>query len=112
MSVLEIDRGPRTQRPTRRRRTRPARGNGRAVTPRLKPAVSLPAPTVAPAGGEAQPRACRTAPAGRREPSMTAVRTPSWRLTERGIALVLVVVAMVAVSALAVVVPTALRVTG
>ena len=36
----------------------------------------------------------------------------SWRITDRGIALVLLAVAMIAVAALAVIIPTALRVTG
>ena len=36
----------------------------------------------------------------------------SWRITDRGIALVLLTVAMIAVAALAVIIPTALRVTG
>jgi hypothetical protein len=117
VSVLEIGqaaraRSDRGQKPTRARPTRPPSGNARGATPRLKPAISLPAPTVAPPGSGAQPRACRTAPAGRREPSAAAAPTSSWRLTERGIAVVLVLAAMVAVAALAVVVPTAFRVTG
>ena len=64
-----------------------------------------------------QPRACAAIPdqlIDDRGRSATAVspERAAWRLTDRGIALVLVVAAMVAVAALAVLVPTALRVTG
>lgn len=110
MSVLEKEATPIRSRPSRSP-ARPSR-NGRGTAPRLRPAA-LPAPTIAPAGETTPARACRPAPIDRREPPACAASpVSSWRLTERGIAVVLVLVAMVAVAALAVVVPTAVRVTG
>ncbi|HET9647416.1 MAG TPA: hypothetical protein VFP34_04195 [Microlunatus sp.] len=48
----------------------------------------------------------------RRPAHAEAKGAAGWRLTERGIAVVVVTAAMLAVAAIAVVVPTALRVTG
>jgi hypothetical protein len=80
----------------------------------LRPAAPLPAPTLAPAASKPrQPRACAAILSETVQRARTAVPgRSSWRITDRGIAVVLVVLAMVAVAALAVVVPTALRVTG
>jgi hypothetical protein len=112
MSVLEIE----VARPARVRRSaaplvRPGHRGGRSTGPKLRPAPT-PAPSVARSGATATRRACRVR-AGVPSPALVSPpREASWRLTERGIAVVLVVVAMIAVAALAVVVPTALRVTG
>ncbi|GAA3610759.1 hypothetical protein GCM10022236_10560 [Microlunatus ginsengisoli] len=99
--------------------TRPARGRERTTGPRLRPASGVRAPRLRSAAASAQPRACRSTPAPPtriRAASAAGVSSAAtaapWRLTDRGIALVLVAAAMLAVAALAVVIPTALQVTG
>lgn len=49
---------------------------------------------------------------GCRVPSAPGPVGPAWRLTDRGVAAVLVIAAMIMMAALAVIVPTAIRVTG
>lgn len=117
MSVLDLE-SPAlptpTRTPVRPGRRRPAHGRGRAATPGLRP---LFAPSPSTGRGDVEPartRACRPLRGAAAESTGNRRResTPAWRPTDRGIALVLVVAAMLTVSALAVVVPTALRVTG
>lgn len=90
-----------------RRRTRPAQGSGRDVGPRLRPAqpVSTRSPS-RPVSSAA--RACVL-------PAPVAVvrssRQAGWRLTDRGVAVVIVTALMIMVAALTVVGLTALRVT-
>ena len=89
--------------PSRRRTVRgkrPARGPLARPTPPESPYRSQPSRDLVPAVA----RACRIAPVTR--PSA------SWRLTDRGIALVLVLAAMIALTALTVIGLTAWRVTG
>jgi hypothetical protein len=78
---------------------RAGRGTGRATVPQLRPAVRLPAPTLS----RAQPR--------RVAACLEAAPASPWRLTERGLALVLVTGLMIAAAALAVIGLTALQVT-
>jgi hypothetical protein len=82
---------------------RPGRRAGRGTGPQARPARSL-------AGGTRvlRPRACAVeVPTDR-----TATGNAGWRLTERGIALVLVTGLLIVTAALTVVGLTALRVTG
>jgi hypothetical protein len=85
-------------------RVRPGRRTGRGARPQARPDQVVPAPRSLFAPGV---RACAPTAPGR---ARLGVRT-RWRLTERGIAVVLVSLAMVATAALAVVSLTALRVT-
>jgi hypothetical protein len=92
---------------TRPMRPRPGRGSGRAATPTLRPAGVCPAPGVdrRPA---AQTRSCVVS-----EPSPAAASpAASWRLTDRGVAVVLVAGLMIMVAALTVIGLTAAKVTG
>ncbi|GAA2103386.1 hypothetical protein GCM10009841_20500 [Microlunatus panaciterrae] len=88
---------PRPQHPAVRP-GRPSRGTGRGTAPSARPRTNVAAPQLNPLG-RAVPRAC-------------AAPGPGVRLTERGIAVVLVVGLMVVMAALVVVSATALRVTG
>lgn len=89
--------------PTRPRRPvtrRPAHGTGRASAPVARPVRGTPALTLAPGA--------RT-----RASSCTVDASPArWRLTDRGIAVVLVTGLMIVAAAVAVVSMTALRVAG
>ena len=87
--------------PVRQRPRRPGPGTG----PGTRPTRVVPAPSLAPAR-PSRPQACRAearaaAPAPRR----------SWRLTERGLAVVMVTAVLIVTAAVAVVGLTALRVT-
>ena len=85
-------------------RVRPGRRAGRGARPQARPDQGLPAPRSLLAPGV---RAC--APVG---PAHVRIAAKTrWQLTERGIAVVLVTLAMIATAALAVVSLTALRVT-
>jgi len=90
-------------RPGVRRPRRPGPGTG----PAARPARPLAAPSVARTAGPAA-RSCTV----ETPVHVTAEARSSWRLTERGIALVLVTGLLIATAALAVVGLTALRVTG
>ena len=93
--------GRQTEQPDR---VRPGRRTGRGARPQARPDQVLPAPRALVAPGV---RGC--APAA---PARARIRARTrWRLTERGIAVVLVSLAMIATAALAVVSLTALRVT-
>lgn len=105
----EADRNRSLPRPTRPKR--PARGAGRATVPVLRPTPQG-LPRAALRRPMARPHACELpspeivlAPAARQE-------SFGWRLTDRGVALVLVVGLMIMVAAMTVVGLTALRVTG
>lgn len=112
-ATIEQDLGldPAVQRTVQPRRTapapaRPVRGSGRRHGPQTRPAGAVEAPVLR--LPRAQPRSCavvrpRTAP--------SAPRASNWRLTGRGIAVVLVIGAMIALAALSVVGLTAVRVT-
>jgi hypothetical protein len=79
--------------PSRRLRPRrPGRGSGRTASPTLRPAGFWPTP---------QPQA-----------AAAAVSEPTWQLTDRGIAVLLVAGLMIMVAALTVVGLTAITVTG
>lgn len=86
--------------PRRRPTRRPAHGTGRASAPVARPVRAVPAPTLAP-GARTRARSCTVEAAPAR-----------WRLTDRGIAVVLVTGLMIVAAAVAVVGMTALRVTG
>ena len=98
---------PSPTRPMRRRRA--GRGSGRTAVPRLRPAEVSPAPGVArrPAS---QVRAC-VLPPPEVTTGPTAPAAAGWQLTDRGIAVVLVVGLMIMVAALTVVGLTAVTVT-
>ena len=89
---------------------RPGRRTGRGTGPEARPARRLGTPPVISRG--ASPRGCSVT-----APTLTTERTQSttsghWRLTDRGIALVLVTGLLIAAAALTVVGLTAIRVTG
>lgn len=89
--------------PTRRRPRRPGPGVG----PVARPGAAVPAPSVAPVR-LAPARACRPEPD--EAPQVAATR--QWRLTERGLAVVMVAAAVLLSAAVAVVTLTAFQVTG
>ncbi|SDS33001.1 hypothetical protein SAMN04488543_1521 [Friedmanniella luteola] len=93
-----------TARPTSPTRApgRPRRRTGRGTGPQARPARPL-------AGGTRvlRPQACAVD-----APAAPAVASAGWRLTERGIALVLVTALLIVTAAVTVVGLTALRVTG
>lgn len=87
---------------------RPGRGSGRDAAPTLRPATFWPASDVA-RRPRTQGRSCVMP-----QPQIAAVAVsePSWQLTDRGVALLLVVGLMIMVAALTVVSLTAITVTG
>ena len=98
-------------RPLRTRR--PARGSGRLAGPVLRPVEKCPAPAVA--GRPAVRSHACVLPAPERSVALETVAGAAgatWRLTERGVAVVLVTGLMIMVAALTVVGLTALKVTG
>jgi hypothetical protein len=97
------------------RRSRPARvrpvgRSGRSLGPRARPAGFVPAPTLTPTTG-LKARACVVDVAAA-APAPQPVARAVTRLTERGIAVVLVAGAMIVVAAVTVIALTAMRVTG
>jgi hypothetical protein len=78
---------------------RPARGSGRTVRPTSRPVGSVSAPRMV---GVASPSAA----------SCSLAADSQWRLTDRGIAAILVMALMIVAAALMVVTMTAVRVTG
>ena len=95
--------------PSRRLRPRrPGRGSGRAAAPTLRPATFWPASDVS-RRPRTQGRSCVMP-----QPQVVAatVSEPTWRLTDRGVAVLLVVGLMIMVAALTVVGLTAITVTG
>lgn len=100
-------------RPTRRRR--PARGSGRQAHPAVRPAGAVPPPVLKPRIAERAPglegRACRVDAAVARQAAVARPAAAGWRLTERGIGVVLIAGAMVVAAALTVITATALTVT-
>lgn len=121
-TTLEAPTATATLRPTitrssRRSATPPAprpvpgrtrRGPGRGTGPEARPArLTTDRGAVRPATSRSQ--ACRVAAPA---PQLRVAAGPSWRLTDRGIALVLVTGVLIVTAALAVVGLTALRVTG
>lgn len=94
----------------RRRALRPGWGAGRGTRPESRPVGSVPAPQLSP-GPPGGPIGCRVV-----TPAEPVIRLPvaagTYRLTERGIALVLATGLAIAAVALLVVSLTALRVTG
>lgn len=94
------------------RSRRAARGSGRSAGPILRPVEACPAPGLA-RRSVGRPHACalpRPDVDGATRPGPAP--TPAWRLTDRGVALVLVTGLMIMVAALTVVCLTALKVTG
>lgn len=97
--------------PARPQRTSKVRAPGRAgrdVRPRARPVRAVPAPTMVPASGTAA-RGCTVPTAWLA--TAPAVATASWRLTDRGIAVILVAGAMIVLAAVTVVGLMALHVT-
>lgn len=88
--------------PGRSRPARPGRGTGRATGPQLRPDRPVPAPSLRRTSA-ARLRACSV---------VVAPTSATWRLTDRAIALILVVMATIAIAAVMVVGLTALQVTG
>ncbi len=99
----------RTARPIRTRPLRPGRGTGRRTGPASRPAHPVAAPrTLVERPGVTGCRVERP-----EAPPVARVAPPSrWRLTDRGIALVLATGLAIAAAAMVVVSLTALRVTG
>jgi hypothetical protein len=89
--------------------SRPAGRSGRSLAPRSRPVHPLSAPSWAPTG-RSRARACRVE--AQQSPANHAVRDARVRITDRGIAVVLVTAAMIVLAAATVVGLTALRVTG
>ena len=87
---------------------RPRRRTGRGTGPEARPARRLDAPPVIRSRGTSSQGCSVTAPA----PSAQRHQKAEWRLTDRGIALVLVTGLLIAAAALTVVGLTAIRVTG
>lgn len=94
----------RSSAPVRQRPRRPGPGTG----PGTRPTRVVPAPSLAPAR-PLRPQACRTVAGA----AAAAAPAPSrsWRLTERGLAVVMVTAVLIVTAAVAVVGLTALRVT-
>lgn len=102
---------PARQQPTRRvRPDRRRRGPGRNATPVLRPAAFWTARSGVGHPGHG-PRSC-TPPAPPVTLAVAAADASTWRLTDRGVAVVLVVGLMMMVAALTVVGLTAMSVTG
>lgn len=95
-------------RPLRSRR--PSFGSGRGAAPVLRPAAACPAPGLA-RGATAGARACAL-PVPEPDSAGSRAAAVTWRLTDRGVATVLVAGLMIMVAALTVVGLTAFKVTG
>lgn len=94
------------------RHRRPGRRSGRASGPILRPPVVCP-PPAAGRGAVGHAQACSLPGPGVSAVTVaSAGSAPTWRLTDRGVAVVLVVGLMIIVAALTVVGLTALKVTG
>ena len=91
-------------------RVRPVRRSGRSIGPRARPAGFVPVPRLTPSTGH-RARACVVDFAAQ-APAPQPVARIVTRLTDRGIAVVLVAGAMIVVAAVTVIALTALRVTG
>lgn len=107
MTVREA--GPNVERPEERSLRRPGRGSGRASGPSFRPSSVLPPPIGRPPTTPA--RSCVVSMPETRE-LRASVPVSAWRLTERGVAVVLVTGLMIMVAALTVVGLTAVKVTG
>ncbi|SDT35379.1 hypothetical protein [Microlunatus soli] len=112
------DRATRTAAPIRVRRPRRSRGSGRGAAPVGRSTTGVAAPRLVPGrsvpvdGRQATATACRderVAAAGVR--SVRQAATASWRLTNRGIAVVMITGAMLMAAAVTVITATALTVT-
>jgi len=94
--------------PSRRLRPRrPGRGSGRAASPTLRPATFWPAPA-----GSRSPRTHGRSCAMPTSQLAATTSEPTWQLTDRGVAVLLVAGLMIMVAALTVVGLTAITVTG
>lgn len=92
-----------------RRQTRPAQGSGREAGPRLRPAQPISTRSLSrPASSAA--RAC-VMPMPTPVATVGGSRRASWRLTDRGVAVVIVTGLMIMMAALTVIGLTAMRVT-
>lgn len=98
-------------RPLRTRR--PAQGSGRTAGPVLRPVERCPAPALA-GRPVSRARACALPAPERHVATVAAPQSAgaAWRLTDRGVAVVLMAGLMIMVAALTVVGLTAFRVTG
>lgn len=90
--------------PRRTAPVRPGRRSGRSAAPQARPGRSIPSPTLR-GDVSARARSCTVTPAA----TMTTSRC---QLTDRGIAAILVVTAMIVVAAVAVIGLTVVRVSG
>ena len=100
--------GPNSRTSPELRPGRTRRGPGRALRPPARPGRAVPGPDLS-RRGRPGIRAC-AAPVATSAPADES--GAGWRLTERGIAVVLVTAAMIITAAVAVIALTALRVTG
>ncbi len=110
MTQLVVDRPTAARSVVRpRRRTRPAQGSGREAGPRLRPAQPVSTQSLSRPVNSAA-RAC-VMPTPAPIVAVPSARPAGWRLTDRGVAVVIVTGLMIMVAALTVVGLTALRVT-
>lgn len=91
---------------------RPVRRTGRGTGPEARPARRLEAPPVIQSRRGASSQGCSVTTPLATAPRAQRAEGAHWRLTDRGIALVLVTGLLIAAAALAVVGLTAIRVTG
>lgn len=93
-----------------RRRTRPAQGSGREAGPRLHPAQPIPTQSLSRPMNSAAHGCVMPMPAS--VATAHSSRQANWRLTDRGVAVILVTGLMIMVAALTVIGLTAMKVTG
>ena len=112
MSAATIETSPvgtSLDRPVRGRRLRPSRGSGRGGRPVTRSLTGSGAPTLQrSAATTAEVRGCQSAPVRR---TVATAESAGWRLTNRGIAVVLITGAVLVAAAIMVITATALTVT-
>lgn len=115
MSAASLERPAVTVSPagtTRTRQLRPGRGGGRGTRPVTRSMSGVGAPAVGSGRRlRATARGCSAEANPRRTPAVTESVTSGWRLTDRGIALVLIAGAVLVAAALTVITVTAVTVT-
>jgi hypothetical protein len=97
---------------TRTRQLRPGRGGGRGLRPVTRSSAGVAAPSLGrPRQVRADPRGCDSHLPDATWSTAGQAASAGWRLTHRGIAVVLIVGALLAVAALTVITATAVTVT-
>lgn len=109
-ATLERPAGGRSAQTTRTRQLRPGRGAGRSTRPVSRSVAGVPAPSLErqrPVSRACSPEFARTAAPA----AVAGVVSTGWRLTNRGIAVVLITGALLAAAAITVITATAITVT-